>query len=440
MSPCLVLAALCGSAAGPLHAGPSPAVAQPTVELRLTSADDGQAKLLEDALRRALSDRLLQDGYRVVPGGQAASVAIWVHVGPEGVRVRAQGQAERVETVAGGDPQVVALEVLQLTTALVDEVRPLEPVDRPAVALQVEGQGTDPELRERLQVGLLERGHALTRTPGSADARLCVVAAGDAVRVHVTAGERACEAGAASRVVAAQSLELGRVMLLDEATAALAERARELATNGAETAASERTASSSAAEEAATAVPVPSPPPEPARVKARDEAWAPSVAITVHGGFVARVGGTDGALGLRLRAGRRRGFGGGLELTVVPSASESVRVVETMPEVLFDWTLGFGRRGIAGFGTFAGLHVHSFRHRDDAAATRGVRLAPGLGATVRLGFLGKRGLVGFGGLRAGWSGGRWVHVFDGEPTWERSGLLVGLELGAGWDFPWRARA
>jgi hypothetical protein len=327
VSPCFVLAALYGSAAEP-----PPAVAQPTVELRLTSADDGQAKLLEDALRRALSDRLLQDGYRVVPGGQAASVAIWVHLGPEGARVRAQGLEERIETVAGGDPEVVVLEVLQLTTALVDEVRPLEPVDRPAVALQVEGRGADPELRERLQVGLLERGHALTRTPGSADARLCVVAAVDAVRVHATAGDRACEVGAAaSRVVAAQSLELGRVLLLDEATAVLDERARELATTGAATAANESTASSRAAEEAATEVPVPSPLREPARAEARDEApdeaRAPSVAITVHGGFVARVGGTDGAFGLRLRAGRRRGLGGGLELTVVPSAGESVRVV-----------------------------------------------------------------------------------------------------------------
>jgi hypothetical protein len=111
-----------------------------------------------------------------------------------------------------------------------------------------------------------------------------------------------------------------------------------------------------------------------------------------------------------------------------------------MPTALLDWTLGFGRRGIAGFGAFAGVHVHSFRHLDGAATTRGVRLAPSLGATVRLGFLGSRGLVGFGGLRAGWSGGRWVHLFDGEATWERSGLLLGLELGVGWDFPWRTRA
>jgi hypothetical protein len=59
---------------------------------------------------------------------------------------------------------------------------------------------------------------------------------------------------------------------------------------------------------------------------------------------------------------------------------------------------------------------------------------------VRLAFLASRGLVAFGGLRAGWSGGQWIHVLDGEQTWKRSALLIGLELGAGWDFPLRRRA
>jgi hypothetical protein len=432
VSPCFVLAAICGPAADP-----PPTAVQPTVELRLTSVDDGAAKLLEDELRRALSDRLLQDGYRVVPGGQAASVAIWVHLGPEGARVRAHGVEERVETIAAGDPEVVALEVLQLTTALVDEVRPLEPVDRPAVALQVEGRPVDPELRERLQVGLLERGYALTRTPGRADARLCVVAAGDQVQVHATAADRGCEAEAAGRrVAAAETVELRRVLLLDEAAAALDERARAGHATG-EAATSERASAREAAEVASPAVS--SPVTEPAPAERRDDARVPSLAITVHGGLVARSGGPDGAFGMRLRAGRQRGLGGGLELTVVPSSAAGLRVVESMPTALFDWTLGFGRRGIAGFGALAGVHVHAFRQAGPVGV-RGLRLAPSFGTTVRLGILGRRGLVAFGGLRVGWSGGRWVHVLDGESTWERSRLLVGAELGVGWDFAWRPRA
>lgn len=410
---------------------------QATVELRVTSVDDGDAQRLEQSLRHALSDRLLQDGYRVVPGGTAASVGIWVHLDRAGARVSAHGEEERVEVIAAGDPEVVELEVLQLTTALVDEVRPLEPVARPAVALQIDGTVVDPELRERLQVGLLERGHALTRNPVPTDVRLCVAADGDELRVHATAGDRACDAEApARRVAAAPTVDLRRGRLLDEATAALA-------------------GWSPTATAAATTTPVepatigdPSPivlaprtssAPVPARVEAPAEERPSSLAIDFHGGVVSRVGGLDGAFGLRLRAGRRRGLGGGLDLTVIPSAGAGTRVTEAMPTALLDWTLGFGRHGIAALGVVAGLHVHHFR-QGGSTGDRGGRLAPSLGTTVRLGYLGTRGLLAFGGLRAGWSGGQWMHLLDGEITWERSALLVGLELGVGWDLQWRRRA
>jgi len=435
VSPCLVLAAICGPAAEP--AAVQAAAVQPTVELRLTSVDEGSAKLLEQSLRRELSDRLLQDGYRVVPGGAAASVAIWVHLDRNGARVSAHGTEERVEVIEDGDPEVVALEVLQLTTALVDEVRPREPIERAAVVLQLDGAAMDPELRERLQVGLLERGYALTRTPMPTDPRLCVVADGGELRVHVTAGDRACEPQTlASSVAAAETVELRRVLLLDEATAAIDAWSRTKTASG-ELAPAEPTTTREPSEDLEAPVP-------PARDQDREDATAepertPSFAVMLHGGLVSRVGGADGAFGMRLRAGRQRGLGGGLELTVIPSSATGVHVVEALPTALFDWALGFRRHGIASFGAMAGLHVHRFR-QDGPTGDRGVRLAPSLGTTVRLGYLGARGLVAFGGLRAGWSGGQWVHVLDGQPTWKRSALLVGLELGVGWDFPWRRRA
>jgi hypothetical protein len=356
---CLVLAAICGPAANPPAAAPEP----PTVELRLTSGEDGDAKLLEESLRRQLSDRLLQDGYRVVSGGQTASVVVWVHLGPAGARVQTRGVQERVETIAAGDPEVVALEVLQLTIALVDE-----------------------HARAEAAVAAVE---AATIAAAAVGAAAVGAAAVEAAAVEAAAVEDGARASSSAEELA-------------DAMRPLPARRLELADAPAE--------------------------PRPS-----------SFTLTAQGGLAVRTGGADGAFGMGLRAGRRRGIGGGLELTVIPSAGAGVRVVESMPTALLDWRIGFGRHGIAAFAAFAGLHVHHYR-QDGPAGARDVRLAPSLGTTVRLAFLGSRGLVAFGGLRAGWSGGRWVHVFDGEQTWERSALLVAIELGMGWDFPWGQRA
>lgn len=406
-----------------------PAVAQSTVELRVTSVDDGEAKLLEQVLMRQLGDRLLEDGYRVVPAGEPASVRVWIHLGVDEAILETHGAGHQVERIADGDPQVMALELQQLTIALVDEVRPADAQPRAAIMIEVAGEAGEPQLRERLQIGLLERGFALTRAPGSDDVRLCVSARADGVYVHAVAGVDACAAGeTVTRVSEGASVEIERELLLDQASASL----------------EQFIAGSSAAPDVAepdVAEPVdptvdqlppidsgPSVEPEPA-----PELRPVSVTMAASGGVLGRGGGTDPAVGVGVRAGRQRGLGGGLAFALVPSREASLRVIEYVPTTELDWRLGFAGRGLAILGAFAGAHVHSYSYTQ-ASAERGLRVGPSVGASVRMAYLGARGALLFVGVRAGWSGGRWVHLDDGEPSWRRSGVVVGVELGAGWDF------
>lgn len=425
--------ALCGPPAAPV-APPAP---QATVELRLTSVDEGDAKLLEELLRRRLTDRLLQDGYRLLPEGEAADVAVWVHVDRAQAQVEARGARPRRETIAAGDPEIVVLEILQLTSALVDEAQPAQASSLRAVEL--EGDAPDAQWRERLQAGLLERGFALTNRATSTDLRLCVASQQGSAVVHATSGARGCDEPEGARVVpSAEAAELTHAHLLDAAVVELRQRQE------AEDAAVVQAVLAAAAVErprapVSTSVEVeePSPSAGPSFAAEPQPKREGSVALAAHGGVIGRTGGADGTFGVRLRAGRRRGVGGGASLWVVPSSEENVSVVELMPAGLVDWRLGFGEHGLVSLGAFAGLHVHTYRW--DVPSHRGRRLAPSAGTTVRVGRLGARGLLAFGGVRAGWSGGRWVHVFDGDTVWQRSSLLVAVELGVGWELAWRRR-
>ncbi len=422
MSCLLNLAAISG-----LLVAEPPAAAQSTVELRVTSVDDGEAKLLEHVLMGQLGDRLLEDGYRVVPVGDPASVRVWIHIGADEATIEARGAGHQVERIADGDVQVMALELQQLTTALVDEVRPTAAQPRTAIVIEVVGEGRDPQLHQRLQTGLLERGFALTRLPNEDDVRLCVATSSDGVFVHAVAGTDACAASAdATRVGEAASLEIERELVLDEASASVE---RFIAASNPEP--------SVTIAEPTTAV-VPAGDADPSSVPdTRAEAKRASVMIGASGGVLGRAGGADPVISVDLRAGRRRGIGGSLDLALVPSRSEALRVLEYVPTASLDWRLGFADRGLAILAVVAGAHVHTYAY--EGAPQRGVRVGPSVGASVRLAAIGRRGAMVFGGVRAGWSGGGWTHLADGEPSWRRSSVMVGIEVGAGWDFLLRGR-
>jgi hypothetical protein len=400
----------------------APPPPQTSVELRVTSVDDGAAKLLEQALVQRLGARLLEDGYRVVPAGRAAGVRVWVHLEATGATIETRGATLRIETVPAGDPALVSLEVQQLTTALVDEVQPGPAEPQPAVAIELAGAPADLELRERLQRGLLARGFALTRRPGAEDRRLCVAVdeAGEA-RVHVVAGERSCgEEASAAVIPAGETVARGRELLLSGAAAALE----------AVVPAPVQWQGSSAT------MPPPAPraessrsPPAESSESSDSREW--TLTVAAHGGMLARTGGpVDGLVGLGVRVGRRRGLGGAIDCLVVPSRGEALRVVEVVPTAALDWRIGVGERGVVALGLFAGVHLH---HYAQTGGARDTLVGTSAGSTVRLGWLGRRGALLFAGLRAGWSGGRWVHIDDTDTSWRRSGLMLGLEAGVGWD-------
>jgi hypothetical protein len=415
--------------------GPPPPAMPPqtTVELRVTSVDEGEAKLLEQTLLRQLGDRLLEDGYRVVPVGRAASVRVWIHIDAAGATIDTRGDSHRVEAVAGGDPELVGLEIQQLTSALVDEVQPSEVEPLPAIVLDLSGESNDPELRERLQSGLLERGYALTRKPDADDRRLCVASeASGASKVAVVGGVASCEfESAVVRVSTGPTLEVGRELLLDRASTSLA--AWRSAEVEAETEVELPSASIDRVEPVVSAA-------EPEPRRDLDESPDPrrgSVTVAAQAGILGRAGGPpDAIVGLDLRVGRQRGLGGALELKVVPSKAEALRVIETLPTARLDWRIALRERGLVALGVFGGVHLHSYVQAGPTGE-RATKIGPSVGAKAGVGWLGRRGALLFGNLRAGWSGGRWVHLHDGVASWRRSGLMIGLELGVGWDFAWR---
>jgi hypothetical protein len=398
-----------------------PASAQTSVELRVTSVDEGEAKLLEQLLMRQLGDRLLEDGYRVVPVGEAAGVRVWIHLGADEAIVETRGVGRQVERIAGGNLQVMALELQQLTSALIDEVRPADAQPSRAIMIELVGETADLQLRERLQIGLLERGFALTRSPAGDDLRLCVIAGGEGVMVHAVAAEVGCEDDpSAVRVGLGASVEIGRELLVDQAAASL----------------EQLIAGPSPAVTETSIEQTDLPPPDEAGPSFEPtitiEPQPVSMSLAASGGVLGRSE-ADPLIGLELRGGRRRGVGGALALTLVPSRVESLRVLEMLPTAGLDWRLGFSTRGLAILSAFAGAHVHRYSYAQSATES-GTRVGASVGTSVRLAFLAHRGALLFGGLRAGWSGGRWVHLHEGQPIWRRSAVMVGLELGAGWDF------
>jgi hypothetical protein len=276
---------------------------------------------------------------------------------------------------------------------------------------------------------MLARGFALTRSPNEEDVRLCIAVGAEGVFVHVVAGTESCAGNrAATRVGEATTVEIERELLIDEASASL-ERFLAMQSSPVSPVVEQPSMDERP--------PVDAGPSSIPKLEPRAEP-IPSLTIAANGGVFGRTGGADPAIGMELRGGRQRGLGGGVGFAVVPSRAEGLRVIDYVPTAEFDWRLGFAGRGLAILGVFAGAHVHSYAY-ENASAERGTRVGPSVGASVRLAYLGRRGLLLFGGLRAGWSGGRWVHLADGEPILRRTGLMVGAELGAGWDFVLRGR-
>lgn len=399
-----------------------------SVELRVSAVDEGEALLLEQSLERELGDRLLEDGHRLVPAGTPAQVQVWIHVAHEVTTIDVRGRERRIEPVPSGPLELVGLEIQQLSSALIDEVGVAEPAAAsPAGALVIELVGGDEAMRRALQSGLLARGHALSRVPAPGDLRVCIDFDAGEEGVTIVAAELPCPAPRPSAAPTELAPELARERLLDR-TAALLD-ARVAPTQGDALAPSEPPASLPVHHE-----PAADPPPTAARLPLH------SLALVLHAGGLARTGGPiDPLFGGSVRVGRRVGVGGGLEASVMPSRATGLRVLEATTHALFDARIAFGRRraleGVVLLGLLAGVHVHHYR-QTVATGNADTFAGPSFATVARVGLL-RGGLLVFGGLRAGWSGGRWVHLAGGKASWRRSSTFVGLELGVGWDWAWR---
>lgn len=417
-----------------LLAPPTPAR---SVELRVSAVDEGEALLLEQSLERELGDRLLEDGHRLVPAGAAASVQVWIHVDREVTTIEVRGRERRLEPVPSGPRELVGLEIQQLTSALVDDVGAAERVDERdaspeprALILELVGRD-DAAMRGALQSGLLARGHALARVPVPGDLRVCVELDGERGEGALTIVDAAlpCPAPTPAGAAPATALPPERVRerLLDRTQALL--DARE----------PPPPASAPLHDDDAVQASPPAPTPTPTPSRPRPNAKH-SLALAAHAGAVARSGGPiDPVFGAGLRAGRRLGIGGGLEASVVPSRATDLRVVETMAQGVLDGRIALGRRGavegVVMLGVLAGVHIHHYR-QTVVGGNQATLAAPSVATVARAALL-RGGLLVFGGLRAGWSGGRWVHLGGGKASWRRSASFVGLELGVGWDWAWR---
>ncbi|MEZ4453276.1 MAG: hypothetical protein R3B09_27685 [Nannocystaceae bacterium] len=416
--------------AAPLGLAPAaalaPATAAPQTSVELRLAVDGGDPTLTAALRRRLGDRLLEDGYRLVPEGSAADVRVRVEWREDGATIEADGAARRSGRIARADLEVALLEVQHLASALVDDVRPTRPGGRAALAVDGTGAPLDPGLRERLQAELLSGGVAITRAPGPDDRRVCVDEGAARTTFALGPGDRACDSAGPPIVVDGGDVASRREHLAAAVLAALAAPAGS-------TAGSDETPDPTEAPPAGSSDPEPrrpeavTPPPEPA-IAPKDRRL--SAAIVAHGGLAARNDAPDPLVRAELRVGRRRGLGGSIDVGLIPSRAPGLRILDVVPTAALDWRLGFRERGVVALGAFAGVHVHTWRGEGDDA---GRRVGPSVGVAAGFGAIGRRGPLFFGGVRAGWSGRGWTHTTGGAALWRRGPLLVALTLGVGWD-------
>lgn len=333
-----LLLALCALLAPPAPSGLEAPTEAISVDVQLQAGDDEASQQLEQRLRSRLSERLLEDGYQLVPAGSAAEVEVEIRIGPEAVQIEARGAGQRSETVAPGDPALVALEIQQLTAALIDEV-----------------------------------GGAARHKP-------------EAVRVELRLEQEA-----------------------PDPLPTAPEKAQQ-----------------------AEALPAPTLPASVDETPTPTHAPAAVLSLAAQTGVLVRVEASDPSFGALLRAGRTRGLGGRLELSVVPSRAKGVRVLDSLVTGGLDGRLGFGRRGVVTLAARAGAHIHRYVQTSGVGG-QGVRVGPSVGALAQLAYLGPRGLLIGGGVHGGWSGGNWAHVLDSEVTWQRRPLYLGLGLSLGYE-------
>lgn len=160
----------------------------------------------------------------------------------------------------------------------------------------------------------------------------------------------------------------------------------------------------------------------------------PEFRLGVEAGLVVRRR-PDAAVRATMRAGSSPGLGGRLDVAVIPSAAESVQVLDTILGAGVDVDLALGRRFMLTLAGVLGARIHSFRHGSGRGAQGDVYAAMPIDLAWRVTDRTRLQL----GVRAAVAGEPTAHGYEIEQgvetvAWSTTAWSVGMGLGVshGW--------
>ena len=386
-------------------AGPNVAVA-----VSVQSPDEGEAT----SLRSWLSVRLLQEGYDVGPTKARADVHVSVTLHPDGTQVDARGaKGQRSWAVEEGPASVHRLEVLHRAVLGVDAVADEVALPRgPALAVQF-SDGVDEAMLGALVTAAAERGITVASEADAGDVLACVAVRGELAEIGLGPAEDGC---------APASMVVSRAAAVDLAARdVVAEVAPTLAPPEPDTGDEIHLPPAPIVREVAPASYVVEDVGDPVAMHGTPRAEA---RFGVDGGIAVRRA-VDAMMRAFVRLGKYEGFGGRLELSVIPSGASSVRVVDTVLMVGPDWQIDLHRRVRLHLGAIVGTDVQTYAIADSPAADVGwsagipVELSIDLRRDTRLHLA----------TITAMSGAARSHSLGDDIHWERAPWRVGVALG-----------
>lgn len=381
------------------------------VAVSVDSPEPGEAA----PLRSWLSVRLLQEGYDVGPSPARADVHVSVRLRPGGTHVHARGaKGHRTWAVEQGPTSVQRLEVLHRAVLGVDAVADDVPLPRgPALAVTFSDH-VDEAMLGALVGAAAERGITVAAAPEPGDVLACVAVRGDLAEIGLGPAEDGC---APASMVVSRSVAVDLV-----AHDVIAEVAPTLAPP--ELSAADDEIRLPPAPEVREAPPAPTTLEDIGDPVAMQGPPRAEARFGVDGGIAVRRA-VDAMMRAFVRLGKYEGFGGRLELSVIPSGATSVRVVDTVLMVGPDWQIDLHPRVRLHLGAIVGTDVQTYSIADTRAADVGwsagipVELSIGLRRDTRLHIA----------TIAGMSGVARSHSLGDDIHWERAPWRVGVALG-----------
>ncbi len=386
------------------------------------------------ALRGWLVRRLLEEGYNVASAPRSAQGVVRLRAASDGLVVVTEGRGIRSFAVEDGPDAVLRLEVLHRALMGVEQTcnRKVRVTDEPGLAVRFIDSGSegDDALLEAVAVVAQHAGVTLASQPGPDDTLACIERRGSLAQVGLGPATEDCgppllvlDLGAGTSEEHRQAARsLVETVRPPSATAPLdvealgGPPALDLAVDPAATG-----ESVVRSEDDGELVPMHGPP----RAEMR---------LGVSAGVVTRGRVVDPQLQAGWRMGKLRGMGGRLSLSVIPSWTSSIRVVDTRLAVGPDAEFPVGRRGHFDIAALVGTDLHTYA--SGTTASGDVAFAAELPVTFAL-RLRRQARVSLT-LNPGISGVAWEHRVglrrDNRIVWQRTAWRIGVTVGIthGW--------